>query len=107
MDDLITSAFAALMKSAPLTGAVALILYLMRNEIKALLTAGNRDTDMERLMGEQVEMFRKNLEYFGTVAGHTNTMQEALVDIRASLTALNAIQERVIVEIVRQNGSRR
>lgn len=102
MDDLIVKAFDAVMKSAPLTGAIILILYLTRKEIFAMLTAGGRDKDVEKLMGQQVEMFRQNLVYFEKVSVHTNIMQMALVEIRDGVHDLIAVQQGLKEEVIRQ-----
>ena len=85
--------------SAPWAAPFILVAFLLRKEIAALLTAGKSDGALERLMTEQVAMFRQNLEYFEAVAGHTNTMQRCL-------TELLDVQRAVQLEVARQGGHR-
>lgn len=105
MDDLITQGFSALLKSAPITGFILVVIYLARKEIAALLTAGRGDGKMETLTTKMVDLFERNLEYFGAVAVHTENMQAALRSIdRTTATGL-LVQQGLKEEIIRQGRS--
>lgn len=90
--------------AAPWLAPFAFITLLLRREIGALLLSGRGDAALEKLMADQVEMFRKNLEYFATVAGHTSAMQASLAAIERNSSELVQVQRRVEVEVVRQGG---
>jgi hypothetical protein len=97
---------AELSKFGPLAVLAGMALFMLRDEVKALLGAGRRDQVVEGAMTQMVTLFQKNLLHFEALSRQAEKWvekQDATVD---EVKAMHETQRQILNEMVRGNAAR-
>lgn len=97
---------AELSKFGPLALLAGMALFMLRDEVKALLGAGKRDQVVEGAMSRMVTLFEKNLAHFEALSRQAEKWverQDATVD---EIKALHETQRQIHNELVRGSAAR-
>lgn len=101
-----TSLIAELSKFGPLALIGGMGLFMLRDEIRALLGAGKRDSVVEGAMAQMVTLFQKNLTYFETLVTHSEKWVEHQEATKDAVNGLHETQRQILNEMVRGSISR-
>lgn len=95
---------AELSKFGPLALLAGMALFMMRDEVRALLGAGKRDQVVEGAMGKMVTLFEKNLTHFEALARQAEKWVELQEATRDEIKSLHDTQRLILNEMVRGNA---
>jgi hypothetical protein len=95
------SLIAELSKFGPLTLLGGMALFMLRDEIRALLGSGRRDNMVEGGMSQMVALFTKNLAYFEALTKQSEKWVEHQAATKEAIDALHETQRQVLNEMVR------
>lgn len=95
---------AELSKFGPLALLAGMALFMMHDEVRALLGAGKRDQVVEGAMGKMVTLFEKNLTYFEALTKQAEKWVELQEAIRDEIKSLHDTQRLILNEMVRGNA---
>jgi hypothetical protein len=100
------SLIAELSKFGPMTLLAGMTIFMLRDEIKALLGAGRRDSAVEGVMTQMVGLFEKNLVHFEALSRQAEKWvehQEATTD---EVKAAHETLRQIMTELARGNAAR-
>ena len=97
---------AELSKFGPLALLAGMGIFMLRDELRAFLGAGKRDTMVEGAMGQMVALFQKNLTYFEALTRNAEKWVEHQEATRDEIKALHETQRQVLNEMVRGVATR-
>jgi hypothetical protein len=97
---------AELSKFGPLALIGGMAVFMLRDELRALLGAGKRDHVVEGAMGQMVTLFQKNLAHFETLARQAEKWVEKQEATKDAIEALHETQRQILNEMVRGSISR-
>jgi len=100
------SLIAELSKFGPLALIGGMGLFMLRDEIRALLGAGKRDSVVEGSMAQMVVLFQKNITYFETLVKHSEKWVEKQDATNDAVEALHETQRQILNEMVRGANAR-
>lgn len=97
---------AELSKFGPLTLLGGVAIFMLRDELRALMGAGRRDSMVEGAMSQMVALFEKNLAYFDTLTKHSEKWVDHQKSTTDAIEALHETQRQVLNEMVRGVATR-
>ena len=92
---------AELSKFGPLALLAGMALFMLRDEVKAMLGAGKRDQVVEGAMGKMVLLFEKNLTHFEALARLAERWVDHQEATRDEIKSLHETQRQILNEMVR------
>lgn len=95
---------AELSKFGPLALLAGMALFMLRDELRALLGSGKRDQVVEGAMSQMVALFQRNLTYFETLVKHSEKWVEKQDATNDAVKALHDTQRLILNEMVRGNA---
>lgn len=90
-----------LSKFGPLTLLGGMAIFMLRDEIKAILGATKRDAAVEGAMTQMVTLFQKNLTHFEALSRQAEKWVEHQVATKDAIEALHETQRQIHFELVR------
>jgi hypothetical protein len=97
---------AELSKFGPLALIGGMGIFMLRDELRALLSAGKRDGVVEGSMAQMVVLFQKNIAYFETLVKHSEKWVEQQEATKDAVNGLHETQRQILNEMVRGSISR-
>jgi hypothetical protein len=83
------------------------VLFLLRNELPALLGATRRDREADSLMGQMVGLFGRNLAFFEALTKQADKWVEHEKATTDAIHAMHETQRQILNEIIRQGRGER
>lgn len=100
------SLIAELSKFGPLALLAGMALFMLRDELRAVMGAGKRDGAVEGAMTQMVVLFQKNLTHFEALARQAEKWVEHQEATRDEIKALHETQRSILNEMVRGSAAR-
>lgn len=97
---------AELSKFGPLALLAGMALFMLRDEVRALLGAGKRDQMVEGAMGQMVALFQKNLVHFEALSRQAEKWVELQEATNDEIKSLHDTQRLIHNEMVRGVSAR-